>query len=176
MVQLLQCSSSARMPSPRRPLFFPIVVFVLITITSSMEAVRSDARRVPLELSTTNKEQQEAATIIRGEKMQGRRRRALIGSRPPRCERACMSCGHCEAVQVPIVPQEAEQHLQNHNRATTAAAAGAGAAIMTYRPGGRHHQLQAAQLEMQVRRHDPRSMNSNIFRELAPRHGATAVS
>jgi hypothetical protein len=35
-----------------------------------------------------------------------RRRRSLIGSRPPRCERVCMSCGHCEAVQVPIVPQE----------------------------------------------------------------------
>lgn len=31
--------------------------------------------------------------------------RALIGSRPPRCERKCTSCGHCEAVQVPVVPQ-----------------------------------------------------------------------
>ncbi|KAF8406162.1 hypothetical protein HHK36_008242 [Tetracentron sinense] len=31
--------------------------------------------------------------------------RAQIGSRPPRCERRCSSCGHCEAVQVPAVPQ-----------------------------------------------------------------------
>ncbi|XP_017696169.1 EPIDERMAL PATTERNING FACTOR-like protein 2 isoform X1 [Phoenix dactylifera] len=31
--------------------------------------------------------------------------RALIGSRPPRCEGKCTSCGHCEAVQVPVVPQ-----------------------------------------------------------------------
>ncbi|KAF3323775.1 EPIDERMAL PATTERNING FACTOR-like protein 2 [Carex littledalei] len=30
---------------------------------------------------------------------------ALIGSRPPRCEGRCISCGHCEAVQVPIAPQ-----------------------------------------------------------------------
>ncbi|XP_073306885.1 EPIDERMAL PATTERNING FACTOR-like protein 2 [Primulina huaijiensis] len=30
--------------------------------------------------------------------------RLLIGSRPPRCERMCQSCGHCEAVQVPISP------------------------------------------------------------------------
>lgn len=27
--------------------------------------------------------------------------RAQIGSRPPRCERKCSSCGHCEAIQVP---------------------------------------------------------------------------
>nr|XP_018684738.1 PREDICTED: EPIDERMAL PATTERNING FACTOR-like protein 2 isoform X2 [Musa acuminata subsp. malaccensis] len=32
--------------------------------------------------------------------------RALIGSRPPICERRCMTCGHCEAVQVPVIPQE----------------------------------------------------------------------
>ncbi|KAK9069496.1 hypothetical protein SSX86_011400 [Deinandra increscens subsp. villosa] len=30
----------------------------------------------------------------------------LIGSRPPRCEKTyCSNCGHCEAVQVPIVPK-----------------------------------------------------------------------
>lgn len=32
--------------------------------------------------------------------------RALIGSRPPICERRCMTCGHCEAVQVPVIPRE----------------------------------------------------------------------
>ncbi|XP_072958000.1 EPIDERMAL PATTERNING FACTOR-like protein 2 [Typha angustifolia] len=32
--------------------------------------------------------------------------RAIIGSRPPICERRCISCGHCELVQVPVVPQE----------------------------------------------------------------------
>nr|POE48352.1 epidermal patterning factor-like protein 2 [Quercus suber] len=37
--------------------------------------------------------------------------RTQIGSRPPRCEKRCSSCGHCEAVQVPIVPQ-----VQNHRR------------------------------------------------------------
>ncbi|RAL47210.1 unnamed protein product [Cuscuta campestris] len=31
-------------------------------------------------------------------------RRVLIGSRPPRCESKCRNCGHCEAVQVPVVP------------------------------------------------------------------------
>ncbi|PPD75530.1 hypothetical protein GOBAR_DD27542 [Gossypium barbadense] len=28
-----------------------------------------------------------------------------IGSRPPRCDRRCSSCGHCEAIQVPTNPQ-----------------------------------------------------------------------
>ncbi|KAK9054161.1 hypothetical protein SSX86_025238 [Deinandra increscens subsp. villosa] len=28
-----------------------------------------------------------------------------IGSRPPRCERRCGSCDHCEAIQVPTSPQ-----------------------------------------------------------------------
>ncbi|XP_050214288.1 EPIDERMAL PATTERNING FACTOR-like protein 2 [Mercurialis annua] len=29
-------------------------------------------------------------------------RRQVIGSTPPRCDRRCNSCGHCEAVQVPV--------------------------------------------------------------------------
>ncbi|KAM0039373.1 putative EPIDERMAL PATTERNING FACTOR-like protein [Helianthus anomalus] len=38
--------------------------------------------------------------------LQMERRNLLIGSRPPRCEkRYCINCGHCEAVQVPIVPK-----------------------------------------------------------------------
>ncbi|KAK2981238.1 hypothetical protein RJ640_030627 [Escallonia rubra] len=31
--------------------------------------------------------------------------RPQIGSRPPRCERRCGSCGHCQAIQVPTNPQ-----------------------------------------------------------------------
>ncbi|KAG9140899.1 hypothetical protein Leryth_010429, partial [Lithospermum erythrorhizon] len=31
--------------------------------------------------------------------------RAQIGSRPPRCDGRCSSCGHCEAIQVPSNPQ-----------------------------------------------------------------------
>ncbi|KAE8704089.1 EPIDERMAL PATTERNING FACTOR-like protein 2 [Hibiscus syriacus] len=37
--------------------------------------------------------------------------RGRIGSRPPRCKRRCSSCGHCEAIQVPIDPQ-----LRNGNK------------------------------------------------------------
>ncbi|KAI3669722.1 hypothetical protein L6452_41085 [Arctium lappa] len=38
--------------------------------------------------------------------------RGQIGSRPPRCERRCGSCGHCEAIQVPTTPQ-IKTHEQN---------------------------------------------------------------
>ncbi|KAH7847074.1 hypothetical protein Vadar_021530 [Vaccinium darrowii] len=31
--------------------------------------------------------------------------RGQIGSRPPKCERRCSSCGPCEAIQVPTNPQ-----------------------------------------------------------------------
>uniref|UniRef100_A0A2N9J962 Epidermal patterning factor-like protein n=1 Tax=Fagus sylvatica TaxID=28930 RepID=A0A2N9J962_FAGSY len=37
--------------------------------------------------------------------------RGQIGSRPPRCERRCSTCGHCEAIQVPANPQ-----VHNGNR------------------------------------------------------------
>ncbi|XP_038882801.1 EPIDERMAL PATTERNING FACTOR-like protein 2 isoform X2 [Benincasa hispida] len=32
--------------------------------------------------------------------------RGQIGSRPPKCERRCSWCGHCEAIQVPANPQK----------------------------------------------------------------------
>ncbi|KAL9250084.1 EPIDERMAL PATTERNING FACTOR-like protein [Drosera capensis] len=32
--------------------------------------------------------------------------RSLIGSRPPRCESRCRNCRHCEAIQVPVTPQQ----------------------------------------------------------------------
>ncbi|KAG5018828.1 hypothetical protein AAZX31_06G085200 [Glycine max] len=46
-----------------------------------------------------------------------------IGSRPPKCEKRCSSCGHCEAVQVPVVPQIFQTHRRRHyssERATKA--------------------------------------------------------
>ncbi|KAL4181328.1 hypothetical protein AMTRI_Chr12g270650 [Amborella trichopoda] len=31
--------------------------------------------------------------------------KAQIGSRPPRCEKKCILCGHCEPILVPAFPQ-----------------------------------------------------------------------
>ena len=61
--------------------------------------------------------------------------RSLIGSRPPRCERRCMSCGHCEAVQVPIVPSLKHQKIRsNQFFATPTIAYSRGDDISNYKP------------------------------------------
>ncbi|XP_062188765.1 EPIDERMAL PATTERNING FACTOR-like protein 2 isoform X2 [Phragmites australis] len=130
MVHFLQCSNAH---TPFGLLFFSVFFLLL---TSSMEVAYSDARRFPLrrlrEIDTSKEEAE-----IRGE-MKGR---ALIGSRPPRCERVCMSCGHCEAVQVPIVPRDHQQKRatgadQEHVVSDAAAAAAIGTAMFTYRVDG----------------------------------------
>uniref|UniRef100_A0ACD5UYN2 Uncharacterized protein n=1 Tax=Avena sativa TaxID=4498 RepID=A0ACD5UYN2_AVESA len=129
MVHFLQCSGSTHMPLP---LFF---VFLSLLLFASMEVARSDAvsatGTLPLRLLEigTNKEQEEEARV----EMVKMERRSLIGSRPPRCERVCMSCGHCEAVQVPIVPQHRKKKAgQEH---PVASAIGA-ALLTTYRVNG----------------------------------------
>ncbi|CAO1948845.1 unnamed protein product [Urochloa humidicola] len=113
---------------PLRPLFFSI----LILLTSSMEVAYSDARRLPIRLLEIGGKKEQAEAAIRGEMEKGRR--ALIGSRPPRCERVCMSCGHCEAVQVPIVPQD--RRLQKRATTATTNAITISAAMFTYRVDG----------------------------------------
>ncbi|XP_044509974.1 EPIDERMAL PATTERNING FACTOR-like protein 2 [Mangifera indica] len=35
--------------------------------------------------------------------------RSMIGSSPPKCERKCSSCKHCEAIQVPVTTQAAHR-------------------------------------------------------------------
>ncbi|OAY35653.1 EPIDERMAL PATTERNING FACTOR-like protein 2 [Manihot esculenta] len=46
-----------------------------------------------------------SATVSQTENEEKMIMRSQIGSRPPRCERRCSSCGHCEAIQVPTNPQ-----------------------------------------------------------------------
>lgn len=55
--------------------------------------------------------------------------RGVIGSRPPTCEGRCRSCGHCEAVQVPVSPQQLQRRKKEglglgSSRAAAAAAGG----------------------------------------------------
>ncbi|KAF3658347.1 hypothetical protein FXO38_13267 [Capsicum annuum] len=45
--------------------------------------------------------------------------RSQIGSRPPRCDKRCGSCGHCEAIQVPTNPTITNgnnNHTINNNK------------------------------------------------------------
>ncbi|KAM3310353.1 hypothetical protein ACQJBY_031194 [Aegilops geniculata] len=60
--------------------------------------------------------------------------RGVIGSRPPSCAGRCRSCGHCEAVQVPISPQELRKRkrrkeLGRHGSRVAEAGGGGGRAM-----------------------------------------------
>ncbi|KAL7141562.1 hypothetical protein ABFS83_08G061800 [Erythranthe nasuta] len=51
--------------------------------------------------------------------------RSHIGSRPPRCDRRCVSCTRCEAIQVPTNPQTSGAAAVTHNSSPVSAAAAA---------------------------------------------------
>ncbi|KAK2981747.1 hypothetical protein RJ640_005999 [Escallonia rubra] len=63
-------------------------------------------------------------------------RRNMIGSRPPRCDRRCSSCGgQCEAIQVPISPQFKRSHGDHYYAsATPTLAYFRGDGISNYKP------------------------------------------
>ncbi|GMI68748.1 hypothetical protein HRI_000544100 [Hibiscus trionum] len=82
---------------PRHCHFFLIFLLVL-----SLSQVRYKAQGRPNPRSDSfSKAENEEKEILRGR----------IGSRPPRCERRCSSCEHCEAIEVPIDPR-----LRNGNK------------------------------------------------------------
>ncbi|KAK7386339.1 hypothetical protein VNO78_26501 [Psophocarpus tetragonolobus] len=58
--------------------------------------------------------------------------RPRIGSRPPKCERKCRSCGHCEAIQVPTNPQ-AQNRKKNSSKFSSIAYARVGGSS-NYKP------------------------------------------
>ncbi|XP_006657426.1 EPIDERMAL PATTERNING FACTOR-like protein 2 [Oryza brachyantha] len=128
MVHLLQCSH-AHLPLP--------IFFSILLLFFSMEVAPSDARRLPLKLLEVGNIKEEPDGSTRGEKMKMEGRN-LIGSRPPRCERVCMSCGHCEAVQVPIVPQQLKRSETKAGEAAAVvvSATAINAAVFTYRVNG----------------------------------------
>ncbi|KAE8704838.1 EPIDERMAL PATTERNING FACTOR-like protein 2 [Hibiscus syriacus] len=75
---------------PRHCHFF--LIFLLI-LSPTQVRFKAEARPNP-KSNTFSKAANEEKEILRGR----------IGSRPPRCERRCSSCEHCEAIQVPIDP------------------------------------------------------------------------
>ncbi|GJN35610.1 hypothetical protein PR202_gb24404 [Eleusine coracana subsp. coracana] len=55
----------------------------------------------------------QAATITHQQQGVGSMMRSMVGSRPPSCAGRCWWCGgrRCEAVQVPVTPQQELQYL-----------------------------------------------------------------
>ncbi|KAK9054162.1 hypothetical protein SSX86_025239 [Deinandra increscens subsp. villosa] len=69
------------------------ILFILIPFTTQLRSFPQG--RMMVKQPATNSQVELWKTML------GRQ----IGSRPPRCERRCGSCGHCEAIQVPTSPQ-----------------------------------------------------------------------
>ncbi|KAB1204323.1 EPIDERMAL PATTERNING FACTOR-like protein 2 [Morella rubra] len=91
--------------------------------SSSRPRFMAEGRGIPklVEATKEGREEKKAVGIAR----------AQIGSSPPRCERRCSACGHCEAVQVPVVPQ-----VQLHRRIHRLSAASATPVIAYSRGDG----------------------------------------
>ncbi|XP_041020584.1 EPIDERMAL PATTERNING FACTOR-like protein 2 [Juglans microcarpa x Juglans regia] len=79
--------------------YFAISILFLILSSTQLRSTMAEGRALSEPFSQTERE---GKAILRGRR---------IGSRPPRCERRCNSCGHCEAILVPANPQ-----LQNGNK------------------------------------------------------------
>ncbi|XP_031119562.1 EPIDERMAL PATTERNING FACTOR-like protein 2 [Ipomoea triloba] len=75
-----------------------LIIFLLIFSISALThfSFLAHGREMPKQLEQDRPQKGNEENVVRV--------RSLIGSRPPRCESRCRNCGHCEAVQVPIVP------------------------------------------------------------------------
>ncbi|KAK8678055.1 hypothetical protein V6N13_143568 [Hibiscus sabdariffa] len=60
--------------------------------------------------------------------------RSLIGSRPPRCERRCSSCPHCEAIQVPVTTLSKSRRTRQFSAALFSISYSRGDDISNYKP------------------------------------------
>ncbi|XP_054788390.1 EPIDERMAL PATTERNING FACTOR-like protein 2 [Prosopis cineraria] len=89
------------------------VIICLLTLLAStsifaQKGFMAEGRAIPRLTEASKRGIEEEKGLVKESKAQ-------IGSRPPRCEGRCTSCGHCEAVQIPIIPQ-----VQSHSSTATA--------------------------------------------------------
>ncbi|XP_012068136.1 EPIDERMAL PATTERNING FACTOR-like protein 2 [Jatropha curcas] len=96
--QICYCSNR------NRKLTISLLLFLLATFTLLRFSVEGRAITKLLEVASAQRVEDDEKVLMRTQ---------VIGSTPPRCERRCNSCGHCEAVQVPVTPQF-QSHRRNH--------------------------------------------------------------
>ncbi|XP_044475187.1 EPIDERMAL PATTERNING FACTOR-like protein 2 [Mangifera indica] len=99
-------------------------ISLLFVFVSSLVQVSfmAEGRAIPKETETSplQKRMEEDKLLIT---------RSMIGSSPPKCERRCSSCKHCEAIQVPVTTQ-----LQAHGGHFSAVSYYSGRDISNYKP------------------------------------------
>ncbi|KAA0036385.1 hypothetical protein IC582_018264 [Cucumis melo] len=90
-----ECINNGVIGRRSRIILCPIVslLFFLILVSTQMRFM-AEGRFISRNGKTVNNS--EDKMVLRGQ----------IGSRPPKCERRCSWCGHCEAIQVPANPQK----------------------------------------------------------------------
>ncbi|KAK9066969.1 hypothetical protein SSX86_014293 [Deinandra increscens subsp. villosa] len=82
--------------NPKLLIHLPLTISLLLLLLHFIPLTSfAQGRRMLLVKPATSSQVEVEKMILRGQ----------IGSRPPRCERRCGSCGHCEAIQVPTTPQ-----------------------------------------------------------------------
>ncbi|KAK3423351.1 hypothetical protein EUGRSUZ_F00110 [Eucalyptus grandis] len=113
-----------------------MVFLLLLFLWGSNQVTCVAEGRVISSKLTREEDEQEKAMLMK-------RMRSLIGSRPPTCKGKCSSCGHCEAVQVPFVPQQvhgprrvrsARSHIASASTRATTAYYSRGDDISNYKP------------------------------------------
>ncbi|KAK7307703.1 hypothetical protein VNO77_41007 [Canavalia gladiata] len=101
--------------------FISISLFFLIISTWTLPGFVTEGRNTPEKNGFYQTVHDDKAMV-----------RAQIGSRPPRCERRCRSCGHCEAIQVPTNPQAQNGKINPSTLSAIAYAGGDGSS--NYKP------------------------------------------
>ncbi|KAK6245861.1 hypothetical protein QQP08_022760 [Theobroma cacao] len=105
-----------------------LIISLLLLLVSSLTQVRFMAEGRPLSrllLEVAQKGIEEEKALVM---------RSLIGSRPPRCERRCSSCPHCEAIQVPVTTQSENRRTRQFSAAIFSIAYSRGDDISNYKP------------------------------------------
>ncbi|XWS24048.1 hypothetical protein CRYUN_Cryun28dG0067500 [Craigia yunnanensis] len=105
-----------------------LIVSLLLLLASSLTQVRfmaAEGRSLSRLLDQVAQKGIEEKTLVM---------RSLIGSRPPRCERRCSSCPHCEAIQVPVTTQSQNRRTRQFSSAIFSIAYSRGNDISNYKP------------------------------------------
>ncbi|KAJ0025433.1 EPIDERMAL PATTERNING FACTOR-like protein 2 [Pistacia vera] len=100
-----------------------LVIYLLFLLVLSLTQVRfmAEGRAISkLTEAAAQKQMAEDKVVVS---------RSMIGSSPPKCERRCSSCKHCEAIQVPV-----RTRAQAHGSRFSAVSYYRGDDISNYKP------------------------------------------
>ncbi|KAL8165975.1 hypothetical protein V2J09_007474 [Rumex salicifolius] len=104
-------------PCRNKPLVISLALLLLLLLTAQGRAVPYAASELLVRLQAISEE-----------------KTRLLGSRPPRCERRCTTCVHCQAIQVPIAPQQQRKQQQQNQQSSAATLNSRGDDLSNYKP------------------------------------------